>query len=459
MPRAPLRPSSTGAAALPLVPGTGQPAAERQLTRAPHGHVLTNVAAWSPDSRWIVYDNRPVPDEFAGTRIERVGLETGEVQLLHASAQGACCGVATYSPAEPIVVFITGPERPGPDWSYSRTRRRGALVDARQPGRVRPLDAMNYAPPFQPGALRGGSHVHVFSGDGRWVSFTYEDDVLDRLGPGPGAHEVNQRNLGVAVPAGAVRVARSHPRNNDGDYFSVVVTRTAARPRPGSDEISRAFEEGWIGVDGYVRADGTRQRRALAFQGLVTAAAGREHAEVFVADLPEDVTVAGDGPLEGSALRWPAPPRGAVQRRLTFTADRKYPGIQGPRHWLRSSPDGSRIAFLMRDDDGVAQLWLVAPVGGAPRQLTRHPWGVASAFTWSPDGRLLAHVMDQSICLTEAATGRSFRLTPRQPAAGAPLALACVFSPDGQWIAYQRPGTEAEGGFPQIWTVAVPAFP
>ena len=74
-------------------------------------------------------------------------------------------------------------------------------------------------------------------------------------------------------------------------------------------------------------------------------------------------------------------------------------------------------------------------------------------------GELPAHVMDQSICLTEAATGRSFRLTPWQPAAAAPLALACVFSPDGRWIAYQRPGTRAEGGFPQIWAAPVPVFP
>ena len=28
---------------------------ERQRTRASHGHVLTNVNAWSPDGRWVVY--------------------------------------------------------------------------------------------------------------------------------------------------------------------------------------------------------------------------------------------------------------------------------------------------------------------------------------------------------------------------------------------------------------------
>jgi hypothetical protein len=431
---------------------------ERQLTRARQGHVVTNIAAWSPDSQWIVYDTRPLPDEFAGTHIEQVNAGSGAVQVLYESQRGACCGVATHHPAEPLVVFIVGPEDPGPDWSYGHTRRRGVVVDTREPGRARPLDAVNYAPPFEPGALRGGSHVHVFSPDGAWVSFTYEDDVLARLGPAPaGQHDVNQRNLGVAAPAGPVRVARTHPRNHDGSFFSVVVTRTTARPRPGSDDISRAFEEGWIGAAGYARADGTRQRRALAFQGLVTAAPGREHAEVFVVDLPDDVTLAGDGPLEGTAERWPSPPRGVVQRRLTFTSDRKYPGIQGPRHWLRSSPDGAQIAFLMRDDAGIVQFWLVSPAGGAPRQLTRNALSIASTFTWSPDGKLLAHVLDNSVCVTEAATGRTFRVTARRPDAEAPLALAAVFSPDGKWIAYQRPGGAEFGHWPQIWIAAVPA--
>ena len=30
-------------------------AQERQLTHAPHGHVLTNVNVWSPDGRWLAF--------------------------------------------------------------------------------------------------------------------------------------------------------------------------------------------------------------------------------------------------------------------------------------------------------------------------------------------------------------------------------------------------------------------
>src|SRR5207249_8992573 len=126
---------------------------------------------------------------------------------------------------------------------------------------------------------------------------------------------------------------KDHARNRDSDYFTVLATRTTPNPKPGSDEISKAYEEGWVGDKGYVRADGSRQRRALAFQGNVLTTGHQTVPEVFIVDLPEDVTIPGDGPLAGTPTRMPYPPKGAVQRRLTFTTERKFPGLQGPRHW------------------------------------------------------------------------------------------------------------------------------
>jgi hypothetical protein len=434
-------------------------AAERQVTRAEQGHLLTNIGVWSPDGEWIVYDTRTRDDQFTSTSIERVQVRTGDVQVLYTARNESRVGVATTDPVHARVVFIHGPERPTADWSYGATRRSGVIVDPRLPGEARPLDAMAYAPPFVAGALRGGSHVHVFSPDGAWVSFTYEDEVLARLGTDSSfAHDLNQRNVGVAVPAGPVRVGQQHPRNHDGEWFSVVVTRTVNQPRPGSDDISRAAEEGWVGVNGYVRPDGTRQRRALAFQGTVTASDGRSHPEVFIVDLPDDLTQPGDGPLEGSATRRPAPPRGVAQRRLTFTEGRVHRGLATePRHWLRASPDGSQIAFLMADEAGVVQLWTVSPGGGSPRQLTQNAHGLSSAFSWSSDGTRIAHVMDRSVCLTMVESGRTIRLTSRSAEpADAPHRFACIFAPDDRLVAYTRSVARATGRYDQVFVVTVP---
>ncbi len=445
----PTPPRAAWAAVVALAMTSAVAAAERQLTTAPHGHVLTNVNAWSPDSRWIVYDVRSADNIFDGARIERVEVATGRVEVLYEAREGAKCGAATWHPREPRVIFIHGPEQPAADWTYGATRRRGAIVDTREPGVGRPFDAMTYAPPFVPGALRGGSHVHVFSPDGGAVSFTYEDEVLARLGAA-GDHDRNQRAIGVAVPApgGRVAVARTHPRNHDGAWFSVLVSRTVNRPRPGSDEISRAYEEGWVPRPG--------GGRALAFLGNVTAPDGREHAEVFLLELPADLTRAGAGPLEGTAMRRPAPPAGVTQRRLTFTGDRVHRGVATtPRHWLRAAPDGSAVAFLMKDDAGIVQLWTVAPAGGRPRQVTRNAQEIASSFTWSADGRSLAHVMDGSVCSTDVASGRTTRLTVRRVGEGSPEPYACVFAPDGRRIAFTRRVAGEGRGWSQVFVVEV----
>jgi WD40 repeat protein len=427
---------------------------ERQVTHAPHGHVLTNAAVWSRDARRIVYDVRsdPAGDLFDGECIKTVDVASGDVRVLYRSMRGAKCGVATFCPTADRIVFILGPVDPTPEFTYGPARRRGMMVHEDRPGGLLALDARDLAPPFTPGALRGGSHVHVFSPDGSRVSFTYEDHVLSSSSGGEG----NQRNVGVSVLGRPVRVPPTHARNHDGQAFSVVVTRTWDDPRPGSDEISKAFEEAWVATQGYIRPDGTRQRWALAFQGHVVTAKRGTIPEVFVVDLPDDLTKAGDGPLAGTVAMRPRPPHGTVQRRLTFTADRKYPGLQGPRHWLRSSPDGARIAFLMRDDEGVVQLWTISPTGGNPVQITRNPQSIASAFTWSPDGRRIAHIMDTCVCLTDVSTGRTDRLTPPTPEESAPRPEACVFSPDGDRIAYVRPVPLEGRVYNQVFVCDVP---
>ncbi|MGA2656551.1 MAG: DUF3748 domain-containing protein [Verrucomicrobiota bacterium] len=431
---------------------------QKQITHSRAGHILTNTGAWSPDGQWIVYDTRsdPAGAQFDGRRIEIVNIKSGEVKTLFEAAHGAYCGAATFHPRQDKVIFILGPENPSADWQYNAYHRQGVIVEVSQPGKAAHLDARDLVAPFTAGALRGGSHLHVWDAAGQWVSFTYEDDLLSRFTQETAEHDINLRNVGVSLPDRPVRVPRTHPRNQDGSFFSVLVTRTTANPRPGSDQISRACEEGWVGTNGYARADGQWQRHALAFQGLVATARGQTIAEAFIVDLPEDLARPGDGPLAGTETRRPSPPRGVTQRRLTHTADRPYPGLQGPRHWLHSAPDGSRIACLMKAEHGLVQLWTLSPNGGVPAQLTHNPWPIGSAFTWSPDGRCIAHTMDNSVCVTNTRDGSTSRLTARTEDAGAPRPEACVFSPDGRSIAFVRPVPDSGQWLNQIFVVDLP---
>ena len=408
---------------------------EVQITSGDDNHILTNINCWSADGRFILFDTR---SDLAGgvfdcNKIRRVEVSTGKTEILYESKNGANCGVVTAHPARDACVFIHGPEFPDRDgFVYGPARRHGVILSG--DGGARVMDARDLVPPFTPGSLRGGSHVHVWHPKGDWVSFTYEDHFLEEKNRGGG--QPNSRVVGVSVP-GEVTPRHEHARNHSGSHFSVIVTPIAQSPRPGSDDLLRACEEGWIGTNGYVRPDGTRQNRALAFQGTVLSKSGNPLVEVFVCDLPGNLAQRGAGPLSGTSDQLPFPPEGVSVRRLTHTEGSPFPGIQGPRHWLRSSPDGSQIAFLARDDSGVVQIWLVEPVGGKTKPLTRNRHDISSAFSWTPDGSQIAHGMDGSLCLTSVVDGETKRLTPadyQRPI----RPEACVVSPDGSRIAYTR---------------------
>jgi hypothetical protein len=274
--------------------------------------------------------------------------------------------------------------------------------------------------------------VHVFSPNGQLVSFTYNDHVMHEHDP-----KRDLRNVGVASPFGPVTPRGNHPRNYAGAFWSVLVSRTTPTPQPGSDEINRAYEEGWVGND------------RLAFIGDTLSVTGEKVPELFVIDLPNDEQGwkrAGEVPLQGTPETLPAPPAGVAQRRLTFTHQNAYPGLVNvPRQWVRSNPQGTQIAFLMRDDNGIVQLWLISPEGGEPRQLTHHESGIQSAFNWHPSGEKLGYVLENRIACCDAQTGAVTFLTSDH--GNPPSADAVVFSPDGHWIAWM----EETNGFRQLW--------
>ncbi|SXD61808.1 Protein of uncharacterised function (DUF3748) [Klebsiella variicola] len=412
----------------PLLYRPGQHAM-KQVTFAPHNHQLTNTRTWTPDSQWLVFDVRPSGASFTGETIERVNVNSGTVETVYHATQGARVGVVTVHPTQERYVFIHGPEQPDAQWQYDFHHRRGVVAFQ---GAVENLDAMDITAPYTPGALRGGSHVHVYSPNGQFVSFTYNDHVLHERDPA-----LDLRNVGVAAPYGPVTPQGKHPREYSGSHWCVLVSRTTPTPVPGSDEINRAYEEGWVG------------NHALAFIGDTLAENGDKVPELFIVDLPQDEAgwkQPGGGPLAGTATTMPAPPAGVSQRRLTFTHHRRYPGLVNvPRHWVRANPQATAIAFLMCDDAGVVQLWLISPQGGEPRQLTYHASGIQSAFNWHPSGEWLGFVLEDRIACCHAGTGDITFLTKVH--AHAPSADAIVFSPDGKQIAWM----EEVDGYRQLW--------
>ncbi|KQS33009.1 DUF3748 domain-containing protein [Dyadobacter sp. Leaf189] len=420
---------------------------EKQLTfDLSYHHDLDNNDNFSPDGKWLAYDTRTdiggIPES---ARIEKVCIESGEVRIIYQipdnAKWGPGAGAVSYSPVEDAVVFIHGLSSCTADNPYQQWRRTGVIVRGAEPGKPVFMDARNIDPPFTPGALRGGTHRHEWSGDGKWIGFTYNDAILKALEDASGTKR-NLRTIGVSANIGPVDVPAT-PENVPGEWFSVVVVRVVPQPQPGSDEINHAANDSWIGKKGYVRPDGSLQL-ARAFLGTVVDSNGNEVPEVFVVDIPDDITKPGPlSPLEGTASDFPMPPAGTVQRRITFTANSAFPGCSGI---VRSSPDGSKLAFLAKDENGITQIFTISPLGGEASQLTNHDSDVKGNVRWHPGGGYIAYVWEERIMICEIGNA-SFQQRIRvltAPSEQAPANL--VWSHDGQVLACNRLVEDASTG-------------
>lgn len=374
-----------------------------QLTFGKQNHFLSPYGAFSPDDQWLVYDTRNGETEMGSNdKIEKVNVQTGRIEMVYRTpdqnAYGPGCGTPSYHPHENKVIFIHGIENASEQRPYDLHRRTCVMVDEKEPGKAIHLDARDVTLPFTPGALRGGTHAHQFSGDGKWIGFTYNDALLAEMERATG-RPVNLRTVGVMTGSAAVEVDEDPAHeNNDGRWYAALVARVVVEPEPGTDEIGRAFSNAWVGRAGYLRADGGRQR-AQAYLGRLKTTSGGEIVEVFVSDIPDRIDIAGpQGPLEGTESDFPMPPEGVVQRRVTYTEGRKYPGVATePRHWVLSSSDGKYIAFLARDEEGIVQIYAVSPLGSEPVQMTFHETSIQNTFFWKPDSHVLCYVCDNSV--------------------------------------------------------------
>jgi hypothetical protein len=414
-------------------------AGERQITRdSAYDHYLDNNDNFSPDDRFLVFDTRTPAGINDSKLIAKVEIATGKITELYrpepANEFGPGVAAVSYAPDRNEVAFIHGPLHPtGPDNQYEKHRRVGALVTADGSGAIKFADARNTKPPYTPGALRGGTHRHEYSGDGKWLGFTYNDAVVRVHGIKIGKN-LDLRTIGVTKLGHPVSVPQTSQFAARVEGFSALVVVVTSDPKPGSDEISHAAFDSWVGTSGYRRADGRRQL-ARAFIGTTRNAGGHPLDELFIVDIPDEITVPGPlGPLQGTDTAFPMPPAGTVQRRLTHTEGLRHPGCQGI---ARSSPDGDQISFRMRDDDGRWQIFLMEPQGGQPKQVTSLETGVDTDARWHPSGHFIACVAKNQILLYDVRAGSRFgqsRVLCELPSA--PLAL--VWSHDGKTLAYNR---------------------
>lgn len=431
---------------------------EKQVTSGDYGHFINPVQAFSPDDEWIVYDTRNDGGKIGATgTIERVNILSGQQEVIYQTTDqtdyGPGVGAAAYAPHKDQVIFIHGIRNSDEHRPYDLSRRTGVGVMPDIPDSVIFYDARDVVPPFTAGALRGGTHAHSWSADGQWITFTYNDAIMDQLAQTDDEVE-DLRMIGVIAPWTAVDVpSDSEGENNSGEYFTMIVSRVTENPAPGSDEISKAYEDGWIGRNGYLDESGERRRRSIAFLGDVRSAKGETVTEVFVVDLPEEMPdLTDEQQLKGTEITRPLPLSSVEQRRITFTEERKYPGVQGPRQWMKSTPDGSRLFFMMKDDDGIVQIFSVSPNGGEIHQVTKNDFSIETSFDIDPDGNWLAYGAGQKLYRTHIDTGKTECLLPEVDPDYSSL-HSVQWSRNGKMLAYNRRVKTEDTTWYQIFTL------
>ena len=397
-----------------------------RITSSLSGHTLHHNGVFSPDGKWIVFDGRNDDTKIGETAtIGVVNVETGKELIIYQTPNqtiyGPGVGAASFSPVKEEVIFIQGLPDANKEHPYAMSRRTGMLVDIAHPDKAFPADARDISAPYVSGSLRGGTHSHCWSPDGSMLSFTYNDEPV----------ESDLRVVGVMLESDSTIRVDEGPGNNDGRYYAAIVSEVVAHPKPGTDEINKAFDECWIGKEGYMAADGQRVPHAIAFQGNVLDEQGNTETEIFVVDIDAD-KIKADKTAVGEEGERPKVPQGIRQRRLTHGAQ-----LSDTRHWLRSSTDGQYIYALAKDKKGNNQVLRCTVSSGELSFVTDNPFSIAYTFNLNRTCDKLTFIAENNVFVYAMDTKECCQLTENTiddpKVVGAPS-----FSPDGSFVVYNQ---------------------
>jgi Tol biopolymer transport system component/DNA-binding winged helix-turn-helix (wHTH) protein len=257
-----------------------------------------------------------------------------------------------------------------------------------------------------------GDIAPAVSPDGKWVAFARS--IHERAG---GVSEIHVLGLSSDFrPAGAPRQVTTENRISNGPAWT---------------------PDG----NGIVFVSGTQHRRAL---WRVPASGGKASRLALTGENVTSPTIAyGQRRLVYVNFRsdvnvW----------RTSFDGDapRQEPLLASTRldHLPDYSTDGRRIAWIS-DRSGSPEIWIADADGRNPFRLTSFNALFLDHPHWSPDGGRIAFAADDDIYVIDVSSRLSRRLTDDPVLDNSPS-----WSPDGQWIYFQR-----RGPAPQIWKLAV----
>ena len=362
------------------------------LTQSAGGHTIHHNSVFSPNDEWIVFDSRNDDTKIGETStIGMVNVKTGKEIILYKTdnqtVYGPGVGAASFSPKESTVLFIHGLYDADQEKPYDMTRRFALAINTDKPMQGIHMDARDVLSPYRPGSLRGGTHSHCWSHDGQLISFTYNDEFVDP----------DLRVVGVMIPSENEIVVPISKGNNNGKFYSSIVSDVVRDPKRGSDEISKAFDECWLSGSG---------QSTIAFQGNTRNEKGETITEIYTVAIDPDI-IRTDSAAVGKEGERPRVPHGVRQRRLSRTVK----GLSDLRHWLRASPDGSFVYALAKDDQGQNQLIQCEVSTGEFEYISSFDFSISSPINISHKGDKITFVANNNVYVLHLKSKKLEKLT------------------------------------------------